>query len=100
MIEKLPLMGEPLSIKTRKQGRRVKISSMVELKDYKLTINGIVKKFHNNKDMLLTCHTISKHPKASEKEKLFALSIIEKNEYNYIQERIILSIKRKLMRLK
>ena len=43
-VEYLPLIGESLSIKTRKQGRRGNISELKDIRDYSLSSPGKIKK--------------------------------------------------------
>lgn len=81
-VEVLPLMGEPLTIKTAKQGRRSTISKMVDLKDYIRGPDGEIKKREdrqlNLKELRLTLANIIKHPKVTDPQKTFALELLDR----------------------
>lgn len=78
-ITRLPMMGSPLGIGTRKQGRR---GSITNIDPVVLTASGAKRLVANgnmvdSKKILLTCRTIVGHPKASVKQRAFAQMVID-----------------------
>lgn len=100
-VEILPTIGEALSIKTIKQGRKGSQKRQVMAQDFVKSSTGIIKgRAQINKNHLLTAHTIIKHEKSTDKEKQFAKEFLNTEKPNQRQFSILWGIARRLMRVK
>lgn len=89
IVEKLPLIGKPKGIKTKAQGRNVSLTN--DYIDESILNRGRVAKFN----LRLTCNTIMKHRRTSEKQKEIARKIFERNYCTSNELNIIISIMRR-----